>query len=146
MKQVQIFHSVGQIGLAAIVFAGATITLYAQMRRSAGMGAPLYNTSTEVTVIGTVETVNQVTGPNGWGGTHLSLKTKTEVLDVHLGPSWYLTQNKVSFSKGDKIKILGSKVKFNDRDVLLAREVSKRDTKLVLRNASGFPLWSRARR
>jgi hypothetical protein len=146
VKQLHVLHAARHIGLAAIVFAGLTITVYAQMRGSGRMGAPLYNTSTEVTVKGTVEAVTQVTGPNGWGGTHLTVRTKTETLDVHLGPSWYLTQNKVSFSRGDKIKILGSKVKFNDRDVLLAREVSKGGKKVVLRDANGFPEWSRGRR
>jgi len=99
-----------------------------------------------VTVKGTVEAVNQLTGPNGWGGTHLTLWTKTGVLDVQLGPSWYLTEKKVSFSKGDKIKILGSKVTFNNADALIAREVSKGDKKFALRDANGFPLWSRGRR
>lgn len=45
MKQVRVLHSVRHIGLAAIVFAGLTMTSHAQMRGSGRMSAPVYNAS-----------------------------------------------------------------------------------------------------
>jgi hypothetical protein len=128
--------------LALVIGLGVGIVSYAQMPRGP-KGAPLYNPATESTVKGTVEAVNQVTGRRGWGGTHLQLKTESETLDVHVGPSWFLSQNKMAFAKGDQIEVTGSKVKFANTDALLAREITKGEQKLTLRNERGFPVWSR---
>ena len=57
-----------------------------------------------------------------------------------------MTQSGFTFAKGDQIEVVGSRVKFGDADVLLAREVQKDGKTLVLRDANGIPKWSRARR
>jgi hypothetical protein len=93
-------------------------------------------------VKGSVEAVNQVKGPQSWDSTHLSLKTDKETIDVHVGPSWFLTQNTTGFAKGDQVEVTGSRVKFGDKDALIAREIKKGDETLTLRNAQGFPVWS----
>jgi len=106
------------------------------------MASPMYNTATEVTLKGSVEAVNQVKGPQGWGGTHVSLKTDKETIDVHVGPSWFLAQHKVGFAKGDQVEVTGSRAKFGDKYALIAREIKKGGETLTLRNAQGFPVWS----
>lgn len=107
---------------------------------------PRYDASTEATFNGSVEAVNQITGPRGWGGTHLTLKTEKESIDVHVGPSWFLTQKQVSFSNGNLISVIGSRVKFAGSDAVIARQIKKGDQTLTLRDAQGFPLWARSRR
>jgi membrane protein implicated in regulation of membrane protease activity len=114
----------------------------AQMRRQ----SPMYNPATEATVKGSVAEVIQVKGPGRWGGTHLTLKTDKESIDVHVGPSWYLAQNKISFAKGDQVEVTGSRVKFGDKDALIAREIKKGSETFTLRNSQGIPAWSRGRR
>lgn len=109
-------------------------------------GVRNYNPATEVTVQGTVEEVRQVTRGQGWGGTHLTLKTNQGTLDVHLGPSNFLEAKKFTISKGDHVEVLGSKVQYQGHDALIAREVTKGDQKLILRNAQGIPEWSGGRR
>jgi hypothetical protein len=136
MKQ----YHVSRMVFALIVALGTGLMVYAQIP-GGPKGAPMYNPATEITVKGTVEAVNQMTGRQGWGGTHLP--TESETLDVHVGPSWFLSQNKVTFAKGDQIEVTGSKVKFGNANALLAREITKGDQKLTLRNAKGFPVWSR---
>ncbi|MHB8484307.1 MAG: hypothetical protein ACYDCM_01050 [Candidatus Acidiferrales bacterium] len=103
---------------------------------------PVYDPATEVTMKGTVEAVKQLAGPRGWAGTHLGLKTDAETLDVHVGPSWFLAQSKISFAKGDQIEVTGSKVKFENSDAVIAREIKKGDKTITLRNAQGIPAWS----
>jgi hypothetical protein len=122
---------------------GTVLPSRAQTTATAHRSAPMYDPATEITVKGTVEAVNQLKGARGWAGTHLPLKTEKETLDVHIGRSWFLTKNGVSFSKGDLVEVVGSKVKFGETDALLAREITKGDKKLVLRNEKGFPTWSR---
>jgi hypothetical protein len=124
---------------SALLASWMALPSLAQMHRRA---APMYNTATEVTLKGSVEAVNQVKGPQGWGGTHLSLKTDKETIDVHVGPSWFLTQNKTSFAKGDQVEVTGSRAKFGEKDALIAREIKKGGETLTLRNALGFPAWS----
>jgi hypothetical protein len=110
-----------------------------------GPGARLYDPSTETTVKGTVDEVLQQTGRHGFSGTHLVLKTDSENVTVHVGPSSYISAQGFSFAKGDALAVTGSKVKMGDQDVLLAREIKKNGKVLTLRDAQGFPKWSRGR-
>jgi len=105
-----------------------------------------YNPATEVRETGTVESVREVSGYRGWPGTHILLKTDKEDLDVHLGPTAFMSQSGFTFAKGDRIEVLGSRVRVGTMDALLAREVQKDGKTLVLRDASGIPKWSRGRK
>ncbi len=104
-----------------------------------------YDPSSETTVKGTVEEVKQVAGKHGWNGTHLMLKTKTGQLDVHVGPSSYITGQGFTFTKGDEVEVVGSKVKLGAGEAVIARQIKKGDKTLVLRNAQGIPEWSGGR-
>ena len=104
------------------------------------------NLATEVRETGTVEDVQQVGGYRDWSGTHILLKTDKEDLDMHLGPTAFVTQSGFTFAKGDRIEVLGSRVRVGATDALLAREVQKDGKTLVLRDASGIPKWSRGRK
>jgi len=83
---------------------------FAQQRMAGGKGIPKYNPATEVTVKGAVEKVTQDTSPMGWPGTHLTLKTDTDTLDVHVGPSAFLTEKKFEIAAGDQVEVIGSKI------------------------------------
>jgi hypothetical protein len=73
----------------------------------------------------------------------VTLKTATETVEVHLGPSAYLADKKVQLAKGDAVQISGSRVTIGDESVLLAREIKKGDQTWTLRDTSGRPLWRR---
>jgi hypothetical protein len=121
-----------------------------QHRGQMGMGqmGPMYNTANEVTLKGTVEKVRNVTQPmmgsqnQNMGGIHLTLKTEKETVDVHVGPSWFVTEQKMSFAKGDKIEVTGSRVKMGETEAVLARQIKKGSETLTLRNAQGMPAWA----
>ena len=125
--------------LVAVLFASLAPTF-------AQRGTRNYNPSTETTVKGTVEQVKQVTGRHGWNGTHLTLKTGAGTMDVHVGPSSYVSQQGFSFAAGDKVEVVGSKVTMGGNEALIAREIKKDGKTLVLRNAQGVPRWSGGRR
>jgi hypothetical protein len=97
-------------------------------------------------VKGTVEAVRQVGRYGGGSGSHIILKTEKENLEVHLGPTAFVTLSGFTFASSDHIEVVGSRVKFGDADVVLACEVQKDGKTLVLRDANGIPKWSRARR
>lgn len=136
---------VSLLSLVALVAIGSLA--YAQPRGH-GMGMPMYDKATEITVKGTVEAVVPQSGPMGsrgmgMGGTHLTFKAADNTeYDVHLGPAGWLTANKVEFAKGDQLEIVGSSLTFNGQKALIAREISKGDRKTTLRDANGVPVWS----
>jgi DNA/RNA endonuclease YhcR with UshA esterase domain len=133
---------------AALIFTlsiGFAVVAAAQTQPPPGprMRGPRYDPATEMTVKGTVEEVQQITGRRGWGGTHLMLKTDQGTLDVHLGPASFVKQQGFEFAKGDELQVIGSKVKYGQGEALIARQVAKGDKTLTLRDAHGYPAWSR---
>jgi hypothetical protein len=122
---------------------------------------PMYDTTTEATLKGTVEEVKTVSGMIGGGGrmgpggqmgaqgmammqgTHVMLKTDAETIEVHLGPSAFLKDQKIEIAKGDALEIVGSRIKIGDSEAVLAREVRKGQSSWTLRDADGRPRWAR---
>jgi hypothetical protein len=119
---------------------------FSQMGPGMGMGrgrsSRMYNPATEVTLKGTVEAVKTISGRRAWSGTHLTLQTESGSFDVHLGPSAYLKEKHFEFTKGDQIEVTGSKVKFQNQEIIIAREVKMEGKTLTLRNAQGVPEWA----
>lgn len=110
------------------------------------VGMRMYDPLTESTLKGTVENVwteDCACCADCAGGTHLMLKAEGETIEVHVGPSSVLEAKKWELTKGDKIEVLGSKVFFGDCKALIAREVTKGDETLTLRNEQGIPVWGR---
>lgn len=132
--------------LLSLFVATVGIGIQAQMGPGPGKHMSNYDPKSEVTVSGTVDRVAQQNGYRDSQGTHLFLKTGTDTIEVHVGPSDYVASEHFSFATGDVVEVTGSKVKMQDRDVLLAREIKKEGKTLVLRNAQGVPNWSRGRR
>ena len=149
----------GYVFIVVIVTIGLFIVAAAVAQTQArGRGqmrdVPFYNAATEVTLAGVVDDVQQIARPRegaagqmwpcpkGWTGTHLRLKTETGTLPVHVGPSAYLTIKKFTIVKGDKLTVRGSRVQYQGSEMLIAREITKGNEVLILRNAAGFPLWT----
>ena len=135
------------LGLA-LVLSLSSISLSAQRGMGQGQGRRIYDPTTEVIIQGTVEEVKaESCSTCGWSqtGTHLSVKTESETLDVRIGPTRFLKSNNFSFAKGDKVEIIGSKVRINDVDAIMARQVKRGDKTLTLRDTQGFPAWAGGR-
>jgi hypothetical protein len=115
-----------------------------------GAGTPygrMYDPQTVETIGGEVVSLDTITPMKGMNyGVHLTLKTDKETISVHLGPGWYVENQDVEIAPDDKIEVKGSRITFEDKPALIAAEVKKGDSVLVLRDASGFPVWSGWRR
>jgi hypothetical protein len=135
------------LGAAALLMAGAVSIAMAQTTGSEQQGSPMYDVKTETTIQGTVESVETVAGTGGrarraMGGTHLVVKTDRETLEVHVGPTAYLTEKGATLAKGDTLEIVGSRVTIDKEPVVIAKQIKKGDKTWTLRDASGRPLWS----
>jgi hypothetical protein len=119
------------------VILSATL-LWAQKPTNIG---PKYNGATETTLKGTVEEIKAVPGPGE--GEHLLVKTGDQTILVHVGPETFLKEMDVAYAKGDEVEVVGSKIKNTEgQDEILAREVSRKNSSLVLRDKKGIPIWA----
>jgi DNA/RNA endonuclease YhcR with UshA esterase domain len=130
--------------LLAFVF-GALVVLAApgQTQKSDNHAIPSYDLAQEVKVKGEILEVKNYDCPiSGTLGAHLVLRTAEGVVEVHLAPAKFLTEYQMSFAKGDKVEILGTKATFHDAPALLARRVTREQNEYFFRDAKGRPLWS----
>ncbi len=109
------------------------------MGMGGGMGPRLYNPQTVTTVAGAVEKLEELSMGMKFRG--LLLKTDKGSLMVHLGPTWYLDQQKFAVKVGDKIEVTGSQVTLNNQPAIIARDVTMNGRILKLRDDQGIPAW-----
>lgn len=110
------------------------------------MQGRIYDPQTEVTVKGKVTEVGTYPsmGPGAARGMNyrgVSLKTDQGDMIVHLGPAWYMDEQKLAVGKGDTLEVTGAKTTQDGKPVMLAREFTQNGKKTVLRNNQGIPVW-----
>jgi hypothetical protein len=133
----------GAIGIAAIVAMPLGVAAAEQWPYGWHHGGPMFDARTGTRITGTVEVVKNVACHTddcccgAGGGTHLTLKTATGPIDVHLGPAVWLREQGLNLAAGDTVDILGSRITMRGVPVLLAREVKKGETTWTLRTGQG---------
>ncbi len=128
-----------------VFFAAFSLLAFGQVGGGRGKGRNVswYDPSTEATFKGTVEEVSEVEHPGFQGkGLHAMLKTDQGTFDVHIGPASFAAKEHLTVAKGDQLEVVGSKVKDDGADAIIARTVRKGDKTTTLRNQKGIPLWS----
>jgi hypothetical protein len=115
-----------------------------------GQGGPyarVYDPATVETIQGEVVTVDKFVPDRGMSkGVHLTLKTQSGDVSVHLGPEWFLERQDMRISPKDRLEVKGSRVTFDGKPAVIASEIHKGSETLKLREESGIPLWSGWRR
>lgn len=110
--------------------------------RMQGHGGYHYDPAKITTVQGVISAID--TTARGWGkqpGTHLTLNTGKESVEVYLGPTWFL-EGKISLAKGDSIEVTGARAFEKEITGIFARTIKKGNTLVTLRKEDGTPLWS----
>lgn len=131
--------------IAGLIVAFSAIVAYSQAGQGRSTGSPKYDPRTETTIKGVIQEVKEVAGPGRGTGTHLIVKAGSEVDEVHVGPTWYLKQQKCALAKDAEVEIIGSKVKYQGADVIIARQIKEGGNTCTLRDAQGIPAWSRGK-
>jgi hypothetical protein len=103
--------------------------------------APEYDAKAVVTITGVVEDFHESKIRGDHPGLHLIVKTETETIEVHACPVRFLSDLDFVIEKGDTVKVEGSRPEAGG--VIVAREVTKGQTSLILRDKTGAPVWTR---
>jgi hypothetical protein len=76
---------------------------------------------------------------------HFHLQTDQQQIEVHLGPCWYVMDQKPLLKEGDQVTGVGSEAPWKSagRRVIVGREIRRGREALRLRDASGRPLWNK---
>jgi len=138
--------------IVTVLFLTATLAIAGPGRWSGrgsggwGMGTPYqggYNPATVENITGEVISIEKTVPMRRMNeGLALVVKTEKETITVHLGPTWYLERLDAKIVKGDKVEIMGARTTLAGKPIVLAAEVKKGDNVLVLRDASGVPVWA----
>lgn len=113
-----------------------------------GVAAPGYDRASETTMRCKVDAVEEFVPGDCRGcdgGIHLRATCGGEACDIHLGPAAFVKGKNFPLAKGDEIDVTGSKVAYEAGTSLIAKEVRKGESVLVLRDEQGRPLWRQGR-
>jgi hypothetical protein len=102
----------------------------------------LYNGKTVETVEGIVTGVQRfIPGRGMSAGVRLLVRVGLDIVEVHLGPEWYVENQDITIQPKDQVEVKGSKVSFRGQSAIMASEVRKGDDVLKMRDENGFPAW-----
>jgi hypothetical protein len=103
--------------------------------------APEYDVNAEVTIKGVVEDFHESKMRGDHPGLHLILKTDTETVEVHTCPVSFVSDLEFAIEKGDEVTVVGSRP--DPAGLVIAREITKGQTSLIVRDKTGAPVWTR---
>lgn len=103
--------------------------------------SPKYDLQTESKAMGVVDEVKVLDFGARKDFIQLILKDESKTVLVYICPKPFEEEMGISFAKGEQISFTGSKVKDEESEVILAREVVKGTDTWTLRDAKGSPVW-----
>lgn len=108
-------------------------------------GLPRFNEATIETVSGWVIAVDPYTRleRNTRNGVKATVRTydDEQEVEVYLGPATYMDHYGVVINKGDEVEVVGSKVRHDGDDVIIATVLHEDGHRLQLREPDGRPAW-----
>jgi len=134
-----------------VLFTLSVLPGWAQQRPGRGIAKQAYDRDYNPNTVETIEgevvdiTYNPSKKNAAMMGVHMLVKTTTETVPVHLGPTWYMEQQEF-IKKGDKLTVTGSRITFNGAPALVAAIVIRNQMTLHLRDRNGYPAWRGWRR
>jgi hypothetical protein len=125
--------------LSVAVIAMLLLTFGVKPQGPTGQGAALYNIATETTARGVVRAVEDFACPVSENeiGRHLRLQTATGMMEIHLAPARVMRSQNFTFSAGDSIEVLGSKVRLQGMESIIAREITRGNESFFVRDRQG---------
>ena len=129
----------------SLILAAAALSAYGSNRiipkNPIPSAEPTYDTATVIDIMARVTDVWEVAPYMPLEGVHLTVRSGSETLDVYVGPADFVKMFGITFLKGDRIEVIGSRVMTGDGDLVLASEIRMYDFTITLRDKNGVPYW-----
>ena len=102
-----------------------------------------YDPANEVRLTGVIEEVKNFECPvSGTMGFHIVLRSGDQSQIVHVAASKFIKEYEITFEKGDRIEVVGSKATLEGGETaILAREITRGQSTYAFRDKDGKPLW-----
>lgn len=132
---------------ARILLSGAFALLFClhtgvcQTLPKSNSAAPKYDLKAETKLNGTLEEVKLFDFATRKDFVELVVKSGDIKIVVYVCPKPFQDEMGIIFTKGDAITITGAKLKQQESEVILAREVVKGQDTLLFRDDKGNPVW-----
>jgi DNA/RNA endonuclease YhcR with UshA esterase domain len=135
-----ILGTISAIAVIAVVLLIFGVVNFPQPTSLQGNAA--YNPANEVVIEGTVGSLEDFTCPIGGNeiGSHLRLKTSDGVVMVHLAAARVMRSQPFTFAVGDRLQVVGAKVRLRGDSNVIAREITRGNETFVLREHDGKSL------
>ena len=132
-----------KIGLAAATI--LLIIVFSAINPKKSADALTYDPANELRLAGTVEEVQEFYCPVTQDrGAHLVLRTaEDKSTTVHVGIGRFLREHRVAFSPGERVEVVGANIRYQGQDAVIARQITRGNEVITLRDAAGKPLWQR---
>lgn len=114
---------------------------FTQQAATRSSATPKYDTQSETKDKGSLDEITVIDFGTRKDFVELVLKNGNETVVVYVCPKPFEEEMGISFAKGDQISFTGSKVKQEQSEVILAREIVKGTDTFTLRDAKGTPVW-----
>ena len=127
--------------LILLSLAGGSSVL-SQVKNAPAKTSYSYDEANQQTVRGSVVETKDFQCPvSGTLGSHITLKTDTGNIEVHLAPVSFMKQYDIRFRKDENVTIVGSKIDFEGKTTLVAKSLTIGRETFNFRDAKGRPLW-----
>jgi hypothetical protein len=113
----------------------------AQKAKPGDSNLPKYDLQTEMKTKGVVDEINLLPVGTRKDFTELIIKNGEDKIHIYVCPKPFEEEMGISYSKGDQIAVTGSKVKLEEAEIILARQVVKGADTLMFRDDKGNPVW-----
>jgi hypothetical protein len=102
------------------------------------VSAPIYDSTKEITLEGTVQSLATTPTPGRLSGAHLMLSTSQGTVDASIGIYVLSGPHATSFASGQSVKLVGVMTTINDKSVFLTRQIQTEDGTIAVRTEHGF--------
>ena len=75
------------------------------------------------------------------GLVYVPIRMRDEILEIQIGPREFIEHSRFTLKIGELVTVVGMPVVMKNREVVLAREVRKMNSVLVVRDYNGQPMW-----
>jgi hypothetical protein len=129
-------------GILILLLLTSASSVVSQEKNSPAQTHYTYDEANQQTVHGwVVETKDFQCPVTGTVGSHITVKTETGSIEVHLAPASFMKQYDIAFTKDQNVTVVGSKITYEGKPALIAKSVAVGHETFNFRDPKGRPLW-----